>query len=497
MIVFAFALLASPVNAKWYVAESEHFVVYADEDRENMERFVTILERYDAALSLVTENDGPPPSPSNRLTVFVVGDRSDVRRLSGGNRFVAGFYVPRAAGSVAFVPDIKLRKGQRSLSLIVLLHEYAHHHMASGKRAATPQWLREGFAEYMAMATFGKDGSVELGLGAGHRFNELYFTDNVSVRELLADDGSSPALRASYQSYYGKSWLLYHYLTATPERAGQLEAYSNAVASGVPSAAAAAEAFGDTGVLERELERYLRDWVSPTVKYDKDQISIGEFTVSELDAGAEAILPAYMTLRRGVEREGTAAIVSEAREVAQRFPDNAFVQSVLAQAEYEAGNDLAAIAAADAAIAIEGGAKEAYLYKGYAQFRLAAGAVDANAAYASAMATFSELNGLENDHPVPLVQYYRSYVERGLVPPEQARHALERAAQLVPHDKYLWLSVAIMQAREGKIGLARMSLLPIATDTHDREASGIAIAMLSALQGAQEGEPFLQPAMAE
>jgi len=93
-------------------------------------------------------------------------------------------------------------------------------------------------------------------------------------------------------------------------------------------------------------------------------------------------------------------------------------------------------------------------------------AEDQDSAYKLAMKPFSQLNARENDHPLPLVYYYRSYTERGMEPPENAKHALERAAQLAPFDKGLWFNVAVMQMQEGKIALAKQSLQPIANDPH-------------------------------
>ena len=148
------------------------------------------------------------------------------------------------------------------------------------------------------------------------------------------------------------------------------------------------------------------------------------------------------------------------------------------------------VSGADRATAIDPLMRSAYVQKGIAMFRLAADAGDKDSATVEAMAPFEALNALEPDHPTPLVYFYLSFAQRGYVAPVEARQALERAAELAPFDKTLCLSVGIMQAKEGRIGQARQSLLPAALDPHGGETAATAKAMLDLLETAQEGEPL-------
>ena len=126
---------STPAAAKWRVAESDHFVIYAEDSEKDLRRFAELLERYHAAMSFVVGRKSEIPSPSNRVTIFVVGNQDDIRRLAGGNdRYIAGFYSARAGGSVAFVQDIKLTSCEPTFSMTVLLHEYAHHFIISSSR---------------------------------------------------------------------------------------------------------------------------------------------------------------------------------------------------------------------------------------------------------------------------------------------------------------------------------------------------------------------------
>lgn len=483
------AAAASPVQAKWYEASSEHFVIYADDSENDVREFAENLEKYHSAMALVSGRSVVIPSPSNRVTIFVVGSQRDIRKLAGSDSdTIAGFYLPRAGASRAFVQDIRNRSnGYPDFSTIILLHEYAHHFLIGSSRYAMPRWTNEGAAEFFASAGFNKDGSVQIGRPAMHRAGELHYADDVSVHELLDTELYEQRRGKGYDAFYGMSWALYHYLTFNEERRGQLSQYSGLVMQGKSSLEAAKEAFGDIDRLDKEIERYLRQRRMFNIKLPPERISYGPITLRELPEGEAEIMDVRIVSQRGVTREQALELLVDAREIAEKFPGDAGVLTALAEAEYDAGNDDEAIAAADRAIAIDPMRPNAYVQKGYALFRKAEDADDVEAAYAEAMKTFSALNKIENDHPLPLIYYYRSFIERGVRPSENARHALERASQLAPFDQGLALNTAMMFAEEGKIDVARFTLEPLAANPHGGPLAGQAKEFLEALKSVAEG----------
>lgn len=490
---FLALVISSPAHADWYEASSDNFVIYADDSEKDVRRFAENLERYHAAMSFVTSRKVEKPSPSNRVTIFAVGSSRDIRKLSGGkDKRIAGFYVPRAGGSRAFVQDIRLKNGYPSFSTVILLHEYAHHFLMSSTRYEMPRWASEGAAEFFAAASFSSDGSVMIGRPAQHRAGDLAFAADVSVEELLDHELYERNKRRGHDAFYAKSWLLYHYLTFSEERRGQLPDYLLRVAKGESSPDAAREAFGDIDKLQGDLNRYLRQRRMMTFALTPERIQIGPVSIRKLPEGEAEMMPLRIRSQRGVTREQAEELIVEVREVAQKYPNDPGVLTALAEAEFDAGNDEAAIAAADAAIAIDPQRKNAYVQKGYALFNQASEAEpeDQVAAYSKAMKPFSALNGLENDHPLPLIYYYRSYVQNDREPPENARHALERASQLAPFDHSLAMNVAMMQAKEGKTKLAAATLKPIAANPHGGGLARTASALVPLLETAEDGEPF-------
>ncbi|MEX0342445.1 MAG: DUF1570 domain-containing protein [Erythrobacter sp.] len=481
-------LLAVPARADWHVAESDHFVVYAKDNWKDVKEFGEALERYHAALDLLNNRKSVKPSPSNRVTIFVVGNESKVRKLAGENaRYVAGFYVPRAGASRAFVPSIRMGGRDTDFTVTVLLHEYAHHYLISNSSFAMPRWVGEGAAEFFASAKFEKDGGLAIGRPAYHRAAELNYARDVSVQELIDPTLYESKKGRRYDAFYGRAWALYHFLYFSEERRGQLGAYLTAITSGTDQIEAATNAFGDLDELQKDLDRYLDQRRMKVWNLTADMLPTNPVTVRRLSEGEAEIMPLRIRSQRGVNREEALDLLPDVREVAAQYPDDAAVLAALAEAEFDAGNNEEAIAAADAALAIDPTVKNALVQKGYALFALASDADDEDAAYAAAMQPFTALNRLEQDHPLPLIYYYRSFMGRGVAPNETARHALERAAQLSPFDRGLAMNAGLMQAQEGKIELARHTLRPVATNPHGGRMARSAQRYIDELADVAEG----------
>jgi tetratricopeptide (TPR) repeat protein len=479
--------LAAPAAAEWHKAESEHFVIYSDSSSADIREFAQRLERYHVAMTKLTGFNPPPPSPSNRVTVYAVGSDRTLKKLYGdtGSR-VAGFYIPRAGSSVAFVPNVRLSGNQTDFTMIVLLHEYAHHFTISANPFPMPRWVTEGMAEFFAAAKFAPDGGIDIGLPANHRSGELNFADKLSIRELLDYDRYAAGRNRS-DAFYGQSWLLFHYLAFNPQRQSQYSDYMTRFLRGTPSLEAAEQAFGDLGQLEAELKSYQRNRRIPAQRYSADLLPIGPVEVASLSEGMNAMMDVVLQSRRGVDREKALDILPEARAVAARYPEDPGVLAALAEAEFDAGNDAEAIAAADRAIARDSAQHNAYVQKGYALFRIAEEAEDKDGAITAAMRPFEALNAIEADHPLPLIYYFRSFAERGSVPNDNARAALRRASELAPFDQDLRLNLALMQIADRKHSEARQTLAPLAADPHGSGRSGRAKQLMTLLEQTPDG----------
>jgi tetratricopeptide (TPR) repeat protein len=472
-------LLPQSARADWHEASSDHFVIYANQSEKEIREYSDRLERYHNAMEGRMRLPKYKPSPSNRVTIYVVRDVEQIRKLAGGgNRFIAGFYQPRAGGSVAFVPRIETETEEATFSEIILLHEYAHHFMYSRVSGTFPLWLREGFAEFYGTAKFFKDGSVGLGYPAQHRGGELFYAKDVPIERLLDSKAYTDKKTKAYDEFYGRSWLLFHFLSFAPERAGQLGDYIQRLSVGEKELEAATGAFGDLKVLDKDLGKYLRQRRVSASKMSGEGLTPGPILVRKMDTAETAIMPVKLQSRRGVTLEQAQELLPDARKIAAVHPVSAAVQSALAEAEFDAGNDNETIAAADRALAIDPNSINAIVQKGYALARLARDADDQDLAWRNVRKQFVKVNKLENDHPIPLMQYYLSFREQGSELPKLAIQGLEQALELAPFDAGLRWMVANQMLEDGRFEQAIGTLEPLANSPHESSLSEQAKALI-------------------
>lgn len=236
-------------------------------------------------------------------------------------------------------------------------------------------------------------------------------------------------------------------------------------------------------------------------KVPANMLSIGPVEIAPLSAGAAAIMPVQVRSRRGVSTEAAQKVVADARIIAARFPDDPAVLTALSEAEFDAGNDQAAIAAADAALKLDPSQTNAYIQKGYALFHLAETADDKAAAYKRARAPFIALNRREPDHPIPLIYFYRSFVAQGLAPTPLAVDGLARAAQLAPFDLDVRMMLGATLIRTGWRDEARTILQIVANAPHRRVLSDAASRMIARLDSEPkwtgEGLDAMMPSQAQ
>ena len=213
------ATLAVPASASatWLEAKTPHFIIYSEQSPEQLRAYAERLERFDQAVRSARGLADPKLTDANRLTVYVLRDQPTLAQFhSDSNSGVAGFYLGRASGSVAFVHRGRPSRDKWELTAeSVFFHEYMHHLMLSDLGGnALPSWMTEGYAEFFATAELLDDGSVQFGAPPKYRANSLFnaeaYNATLSARELVGatyKDLTGP----EWESVYGKGWLLTHW----------------------------------------------------------------------------------------------------------------------------------------------------------------------------------------------------------------------------------------------------------------------------------------------
>ena len=468
------ALLAilwpAAVEAKWREASSRHFVIYSEQSEAELRGFAEELERFDRALRVQLRRPDPDRSPATRLTIYVLRNQVQLESFLGFGG-VAGIYMPRASGSVSFTHRARDRERRSSREharldpRTVLFHEYTHHFLANNFAFGAPLWFSEGYPEFWSTTDFAPDGSVRFGVPGTHRSLELTELPRIGVQRLLHMRHPITSSE-TFAAIYGRGWVLSHYLSFEPSRAGQLDAYLRALGEG-RSSEEAARAFGDLDRLDRDVEQYMRRSRYSYGTLSAEQVPPGPIRIRNLSEGEEAIMPVRMRTKRGVNDRQARALVPEARRIGARYPNDPLVQVTLAEVEYDAKNFAEAEAAADRALAADPNMVDAHLFKARALWGPLAAANDRTPERWRAVRRWiTSANRLDPDDPEPLVAFFESMVAAGQQPSANAVEGLLYAQSVAREDRSLRITAARQLLIQRQAVPARALLAPLASDSH-------------------------------
>lgn len=473
-IFAALALLACPAAghaADWWEASTDHFVVLSETSKEEAQDLAVDLERFDEAMRYMAglSLDGEELPEAAKLTVYQFGDTDDIGYLAG-SRGVAGFFIPRAGQSVAFVPAREVRPdglGTRTRSGnlsagVVLFHEYAHYFMYQHAAAAYPAWYREGFAEVYGTVDLIENG-FRIGSPATHRADVLRHLNSYPVEKLL--DPPEEMDGEDLAQTYAMGWLLSHYLTFSDERKGQLSRYLDLVNEGSSSREAAKQAFGDLEQLNRDLDRHRRGR-AVGIEVTFADYSPPEAELRKLTAAEEAMMSLHIQSTRGVDEDEALELVPEARELVASYSQSVPVLLAAVEAEFDAGNHDRAEALAQKALELDSTSDRAHLY--LAKIALLRAEEDPSQ-FPIARREFIAANRIDPNNPDFLHGYYLTYRLAGQTPPEDALIALEKAYELAPFDDSIRKALAHLLLIEDRDREALILLGPIVNNPHDSE----------------------------
>jgi len=472
LIFFAVLLLTgAPAAAQqWWEAETGHFIVKSRDSESETREFAEELERFDGALRSLQNIASKELTRANKVTIFRFGDTGDIAHMAGyPGSGIAGFYIPRAGASVAYVPA---REDRRSGSvgrvnektqldgMSVLKHEYAHHFMMQYFPGAYPGWYVEGYAETVATIRFLDDGSFHIGDPPQYRSYQVLRMPGFRLREMLDDDHELAGMDS--MQHYGTGWLLSHYLNFDSEGRTKLASFLSALAKGEDSLAAAERILGDLGELERKLSAY-RHGKFPGYNVKPANYTPPVVTMRPLPADEVAFIEPKMTLWRGIEKDEAPGIRNRVAAILRDHPDSVEGHLLLAEANYDAEDYAAADAAAQRATELDPDSLRGWLYRGMIASKKSVAAPELASA---ARAHFADAASLDQTDPRPLIGFYRTYLESGEEPSEQAIIALETAYDYAGSDADYRLLLARQLLTEQRFTDARSVVMPVAFTGH-------------------------------
>lgn len=469
-VAAAMSLWGGAAHASWYQAQSRHFVIYADDNPNHLRDFAAWLERFDAGVRYIKQMPDPDVGDGNRLTVYVLPKSADVRALIGDKTgFIDGFYTGRVSGSLAYLGrEAAINPDAQS----IFFHEYTHHLMMQDQQKPYPEWYVEGFAEFFSTPKFDRDGGIWFGRPPLFRADTILYGPQISLTQLLA---GIPENMPSQQrdAFYGRGWLLTHYLLlGAPARAGQLSAYVAALSAGETQITAAQKAFGDLRKLDRDLDAYRNKGLT-SFKITTDKLRTGVINVTPLTPGASQVILLRSKIKYK-EGQPAEALAAQVRTIEARYPGDELVERTLAEAELNATHAEAAEAAADRALKANPRSTEALVLKGRALAGRAASGDASHALFEQARQVLISANKLDSEDPEPLYAFYGTFILEHVRPNANALDALHYASELAPQDMGARMNSAIAYLNEGKFPEARSTLVVVAYSPHAGKGGEVA-----------------------
>jgi hypothetical protein len=340
LLCCAVMLIASAADAlaqtgRWLRAESPGFVVYATTSEQRLRGVVEELESFDALLRRMS--GAPAERSPTKLEVYLFSSNQFEDAWPSMRDTVRGVYAarPDLIGAFAIFSDSYGLDARE-----VLFHEYAHHFMFQYFANAYPAWYVEGFAEFAQTATLGSE-RIVLGRSSEARAQSLFSDTWLPMQQLITTTPLELTPRES-ASYYAQSWLFVHYITVTPGKLEQFQAYIRALRLGEAPSAAFQSGFGVTPEqMQAELRRYLRSSPNAIALTRPTLIEHSAIAITRLPPSADQLLPLAARVRRGgVANADRVALLERIRALATASDE--FAVLTLARAEAMIGDTDAA-----------------------------------------------------------------------------------------------------------------------------------------------------------
>jgi hypothetical protein len=382
---------------------------------------------------------------------------------------------------------------------------FAQHFLLTYSPAAYPRWYLDGFGQVFSTLVVQGDGALEYGRapqGAAPILDRYgaYPLDRVLDGRYLREGHSrwTPV----------HAWLLTHYLFFSEERRPQLRRFLAATGAGTPPVEAAKAAFGDLGVLTRELRTYhgaKKPYERVSYPADRNEepvlrrLSQGQaaFVQGRLELGSRVELPPEPAaaiapeVAEPMRRARAAAVTARDRWLAglrrdaARYPADADAQLLLAEAECRSGNAGPCAAAADRALARRAGDARSLAWRGEALAMAAASAPVAERAgqLTAARRAIAAANRADTEAVLPLLAYHRSFTRVGETAPAVAIDGLAKALAQVPAAPATRLALGTEYAARDATAEAQRILQPVARGGYDTPERPQAAAVLARAEG--------------
>lgn len=483
--------VTSAAYAAWNEAKSRHFTVYSEISVKQLQDFAEKLEKFHFLLKSATGvGDVDPGRP---VVVFLLRDPGQLRALTGTNT-IAGFYTMSDRNGIAVLARSSAVGDDDLRPQDVLFHEYAHHFLLHYFPGAYPMWFVEGFAEFYSVVKFPKPNVIEYGHIPTYRSYSLTATSLFPLKRLFAKDGGKMVGDDIYR-FYATSWLASHYFHHRPDRDKEKRKYLQDFFNGKADVQLDDYFEGGIKAVEQEMRAYASGRILAASLATREMPEF-RVTITPVPQDIGGMLPMHLRVMLHPDKKELQALAETVREQAAKYPQSAFAQTVLSEAEWEIENADAALAAADRAIALDPNFARAHSVRAEVLLKRAQDsrlAQDWDAARSSVI----KANQLDTEDPVPLSQFYRYNLMRNGTVPAVALEGLIKAYRMLPGQSRYRFDLANAVANKGQYAAAVKLLDAIAFSPHESPAREQAKKLRDEYITAQNGGLAPMPSVSE
>lgn len=497
--------LSCPAYAdNWVKAQSEHFTVYSNNSQAVTRQFAQRLEAYYYTLyELYRAKNADADTARPRFDAYLLRDRRDMRAVWPDiDEDVAGFYRQCEEGSAAYATyEVSISGGTSHIKKqkdgfldYVLFHEYAHHFMFENYNVPLPAWYVEGFAEYF-MTTQIDGADIAIGQVQPERYQRLIGEGWLDYADMLR--GVRQTQSEKVFQFYAQSWLLTHYIMASPDRIKLFAAYIDDINAGADPVAAFESRFAVTmKALPGVLHDYLQKGV-PVVSFTFKTMPEAKVEVTPMPKSADKLLMWRSVLETCAAGKLGKDLPERIDAERLKYGDDDFSQRVEARAVIL--QDDAPVSHLDdirkrleQRVAVDPQDSEAQYLLGRAWYKQAAlTGADHNADMSLARAALLKAYKLDPMYAPGL--YYLSLAQGNLpaYPNEAAINAAIQASNLAPSvTQYAWHAAQLLIFRDRPAD-ATILLTPLAANPHSESTARRARAVIDAIQAQKPKDEVL------
>jgi tetratricopeptide (TPR) repeat protein len=347
----------------WFRIESQHLIVYSNDDPDDVVELVNNLERLDYLLRLylkpfLNENETTP-----KFTLYFQDRANWPEEIGEHSPNAIGMLNSCVSGTEAFVyghekswklSNSSLLRAEDDYTLMTNFWLYAENFIYRHTSIRKPVWFLAGFTSYFGGARF-TDTQMAIGRDAGTSYNWLQTIDDgkgvlrLSFDRVLNFTPRSRDTEVGTPGYYekweflGRSFNLVHYVLSSEENRNKMWKYLDLVNNGADSAAAFADVFGLSG---RDLDVAMWHYRQASLKIM--QIDVPDLPKAHIDFTRLSRIEGEFVLDNAVLKTCPAPadgkkLLARLKLTAAKAPAVDFAQITLSRAQVEWGDPRDAI----------------------------------------------------------------------------------------------------------------------------------------------------------